>query len=441
MVLNKKYSGYVLASLILLLLPFLYLILFTHPIADDLVFGFKAKTEGLFEVSKKTYLTWNGRYSGNFFAYLFPISIDNLVLYRVVLLCCFLFFILGFKSFISSLLVKVNSVAIWAISLLGVLTYLSITTNIAEGFYWFTGVIYYQLGLSLFLFFLALVILYLRQSFFINKMVHLSVMFLIEFVTIGMNETIAIITAFICFVLLIVVLTTKKEHRLVFFSILLVSIIGLSLVVFSPGNESRMATYDGNQDLLKSFLMSFLQLARFTISFVLSFSGLFFILFTACFYPHFTPLLKKIKARYLILCFPVIVYLCIFPSYYATGILGQHRTLNVAALFFVILLTVIALKVGDGLKDRLPRKPEKMLLYYILFFFIIGNGRTVMADLFNNDAQQYSEELDKRYVVLKEKKSTSDLYKLGRQPKSIFVIDISGDSTNWVDQSYLLEYK
>lgn len=438
---DNKYNGYILAGAILLLLPFFYLIWFTHPIADDFVFGFKAKTEGLVDLVKNTYLTWNGRYSGNFFIHLFTINIDSLVFYRAFLFACFLFFILSFRAFIGSLLVGIDPRSLWAISIVGVLTYLSITANIAEGFYWYTSVVYYQLSLSFFLIFLSLIIYYLRQQVLMNKSLHLVTLFLTEFITLGMNETIAITTVFVSAVLFLSVVLKRKEHALVFGLVLLVSIIGVLLVVLSPGNENRMATYEGSQDLLTSFLMSFLQSVRFIFSFVLSFSGLFFVLFTSCFYAYFTPLLQKIKTRYLFLSFPIITFLCVFPSYYATGILGQHRTLNVAALFFIIMLAVVALKVGKGLKDRLPRKPEKMMLYFMLFFFLIGNGRSVVMDLYSGNAQQYSKELNQRYVVLKEAKSTQNLYKLSRQPKSIFIMDITGDSTNWVDQSYLLDYK
>ena len=73
MIIEKKYSPWVLLATIALLVPFFVLIFFAQPIADDLSYGYLVKTKGFFEQQVSTYLTWNGRYSGNFFIQLFPI--------------------------------------------------------------------------------------------------------------------------------------------------------------------------------------------------------------------------------------------------------------------------------------------------------------------------------------------------------------------------------
>jgi len=440
MIIERKYNVWVLFATIVLLIPFFTLVFYTHPIADDLSYGFLAKTKGLFEQQVSTYSTWNGRYSGNFFIQLFPISLDNLLFYRIILISSFFLFILSFYFFIRSILIKTEALTLWSITLLTVLTYLSIVPNVAEGFYWYTSVIYYQLSLVLVLCFLALTINYFQQRYFINKSFHLIIALFTLVVTIGVNETVAIVTPFVCLSFFVFSLLSKKEYSITLGVLAFVAIVCSCFVVFSPGNEYRLASYSGNKDIVTSLFMSILQGGRFFAKFIFSLSGLFYVLFVACFFTKLSPLIKQLKAGYLLLGFIVILFLCIFPAYYSTGILGQHRTLNVAALFFVLLLMLTGLKIGVELKDRLPRKPEKMVVYFVLFFFIFGNGRTAMLDLYLGKAQEYNNQLSKRSQIVKNTRS-SKLTKLSVQPKSLFVLDVSEDSTHWVNQAYLLDLK
>lgn len=438
MILEKKYSSWILSALILLFIPFIYLLLFTHPIADDLAFGHQAKTTDLFNQLQSTYLNWNGRYSGNFFIQLFPISIDNLLFYRLLLFISFSLFVVSFYTFIKSIFIKTKAVNLWAITLLGVLAYLSILPTLAEGFYWYTSVIYYQLSLVFSLFFSALAINFIKQQFLLHKVFHLGLTIFLLIISIGMNESVALIIPFTCTSFFVGSLITKSKNSTFLAALTIIAISCDAVVVFSPGNATRLASYSNNKDLVTSFFMSFLQMGRFLAGFIFSFSGLFYFLFVACFFPLSTTFLKPLKPHYLFIGFIAILFLSVFPAYYATGILGQHRTLNIAALFYILFITLFALKIGNKLKERLPRKPQKMIVYFILFFFIFGNGRTVVLDLISGRAEEYDEQLQQRYITLKENHSAK-MHKLNVRPKSIFVIDVETDSTHWVNQAYLLE--
>ena len=437
MILDKKYSSWILGVLILLLIPFVYLLLFTHPIADDLAFGHQAKTTDLFTQLRSTYLNWNGRYSGNFFIQLFPISIDNLLFYRLILFVSFSLFIISFYTFIKSIFIKTKAVILWSITLLGVLAYLSIIPTLAEGFYWYTSVIYYQLSLAFILFFSALAINFVKEHFLIHKTIHLGLTLFLLVISIGMNESVALIIPFICTSFFIGSLITRSKNTAFLATLTIVAISSTAIVVFSPGNETRLASYPNNKDIVISMFMSFLQMGRFLASFIFSLSGLFYFLFVACFFPLSTTILKQLKPHYLFIGFIAILFLSVFPAYYATRILGQHRTLNIAALFYILFLTIFALKIGHELKERLPRKPQKMIIYFVLFFFIFGNGRTIALDLISGRAQEYDTQLTKRTNTLKVKKSAK-INKLTANPKSLFVIDVEDDSTHWVNQAYVL---
>lgn len=440
MIINKKNTITGLILLTLLFIPFLVLFNYVHPIADDLAFVHQSQNTSIINIFKNVYSNWNGRYSGNIFVLLFPISLDNLLLYRGALIGHFLLFVLALNFFVKSVLYSVSKSKTWVVSLLGVLTYLSIAPSLSESFYWYTSAVYYQFSLILFLTLFALTINHTNQKYIVNQYFHKTVSIGLLFVLIGINESMAIITPLIFLGFVVYGHLIKTNNKWYLTLLFLIAFVLACVVVFSPGNENRISTYVNNKNIVHSLFMTILQMVRFFSSFIFSAAGLFYLLFVACFFSHKSTFVSKLNPFYLFIGFIVILFLCIFPAYYATGILGQHRTLNIAAMFYLLFLTFLGLKIGKKLEEKLPRKPIKMIFYFVLFYFVFGNGKTVFLDLYSGKINDYSEQLQKRAAIVKSKKS-ANIFPLTVTPKSIYVIDVAKDSTNWVNQAYLLPYK
>lgn len=424
--------------LLILLTPFLYLFAFAHPIADDLSFGYQAKQAPLFDVLVNSYFYSNGLYTGNLFMFLFPISLNELVYYRLFLVTCFVVFCASSFYFITTVFPSIKHLDKIIITLFFVLTVLGSTTHLSEAFYWQTSVIYYQLSLCFALCYFGLLIQYFLQSFIFNKTVHQIILVLMLILIIGMKESIALIMGFIAALLFYYSRFKTKENKMFFTIQLLVALVFISILVFAPGNNFRMAAYPNNKNFSRSFIYTILQMGRFSATWLFALSGIVFVFIVAELHQKAVPLLKKLDWRITLLVFFGILFLCIFPAYWATGILGQHRTLNIASLFFVLFIFVLAINKGKYFMKLIPFSFYKKGLFFCIVFLVAGNGFMVVLDIFSGRVKNYDKQLTERAVLITKTKSTAHLPLLTNVPKSLFVVDVQQDTSHWINKAYLL---
>lgn len=434
----QKQKLLILFLLLVLLLPFLYLFAFTHPIADDLSFGYQAKQAPLFDVLLNSYFYSNGLYSGNFFMFLFPISLNELLYYRLFLLGCFMLFCTSIFYFINTVFPTINKLDKIIISSFFVLTVLGSTTHLSEAFYWQTSVIYYQLSLTFVLFYFGLLIQYFQQPFIFNKSIHQILLVLMLILIIGMKEPIALIMGFIAVLLFYYSQFKTKENKTFFIIQLFVAIIFISILVVAPGNDFRMGVYPDNKNFSRSLLFTIMQMGRFTATWLFACSGIVFVFIVAELHQKAVPLLKKLSWKMALIVFFGILFLCIFPAYWATGILGQHRTLNVASLFFILFLLVLAINKGEYFMKLIPFSFHKKGLFFCVVFLIAGNGFMVVLDIFSGRVNSYDKQLTERANIIAKTHSTAKLPLLANVPKSLFVVDVQQDTSHWINQAYLL---
>ncbi len=434
----QKQKLLILFLLLVLLLPFLYLFAFTHPIADDLSFGYQAKQAPLFDVLLNSYFYSNGLYSGNFFMFLFPISLNELVYYRLFLVTCFVVFCASSFYFITTVFPSIKHLDKIIITLFFVLTVLGSTTHLSEAFYWQTSVIYYQLSLCFSLCYFGLLIQYFQQSFIVNKTIHQLILVLMLILIIGMKESIALIMGFIAALLFYYSQFKAKENKSFFTIQLLVAMVFISILVVAPGNDFRMGVYPDNKNFSRSLLFTIMQMGRFTATWLFACSGIVFVFIVAELHQKAVPLLKKLDWRIALLVFFGILFLCIFPAYWATGILGQHRTLNIASLFFVLFLLALAISKGEYLKQLIPFSFYKKGLFFVVIFLIAGNGFMVVLDIFSGRVSSYDKQLTERAKIITATHSIAKLPLLTNVPKSLFVVDVQQDTTHWINKAYLL---
>ena len=435
---SKNQKLLILFLLLVLLLPFLYLFAFTHPIADDLSFGYQAKQAPFFDVLVNSYFYSNGLYSGNFFMFLFPVSLNELLYYRLFLLACFMLFCTSIFYFINTVFPTINKLDKIIVSLFFVLTVLGSTTHLSEAFYWETSVIYYQLSLCFALCYFGLLIQYFQQSFIVNKTIHQLILVLMLILIIGMKESIALIMGFIAALLFYYNQFKTKENKMFFIIQFFVALIFISILVFAPGNNFRMAAYPNNKNFSRSFIYTILQMGRFSVTWLFALSGILFVFIVAEWHQKASPLLKKLNWKMALIVFFGILFLCIFPAYWATGILGQHRTLNVASLFFILFLLVLATNKGDFFMKLIPYSFHKKGLFFCVVFLVAGNGFMVVLDIFSGRVSGYDKQLTERAKIITKTHSTSELPILTNIPKSLFVVDVQQDTSHWINQAYLL---
>ena len=140
-----------------------------------------------------------------------------------------------------------------------------------------------------------------------------------------------------------------------------------------------------------------------------------------------------------------ILFLSIFPAYWGTGILGQHRTLNTACFFFVpawfLFLHSIytKIKLGEKMAGILNR-PVQVCLTVLLASSLLfsGNSLTVLMDLATGKASGYDKEMNNRYSLIMAAKKQGmkevSLSILQNKPQSLFVLDIQPGCTHWINR-------
>jgi hypothetical protein len=137
----------------------------------------------------------------------------------------------------------------------------------------------------------------------------------------------------------------------------------------------------------------------------------------------------------------------VFPAYWETGLLGQHRTVSVSYFVFLVLwfAAVTAMLSGrkipgsaDWLASTGPRWVTAAL--FILSLTTTHNGYTVAADLTYGRGAAFDREMSRRHEALdtcrRDARETCEIPRIVNKPESFFVLDVSGDPSNWINSAY-----
>lgn len=453
-VLKNKYL-FLISNLIFILLPYIYISFFTNPIADDFTYAFKGKHYEIFEILKHEYLKWNGRYSSNLFVVLNPIVFNSFICYKIVPVFAIFLTILSFFAFLSTVSEIFNKAEKITYSIILTLLFLYQMPIISEGIYWYTGFVTYHLGNILLLFLLALIFKYIKNKYLLNKYFHLLIILLLLFIIIGLNEVIMLNLVFFSFLSFYISYRNKLKNRNFFILLFAFTLIFSVLVFFAPGNSTREHLFSNNHNFVSSIVSSTIQTFRFIFDWISSLPLIiasvfyFFInkqlsdkeyFFKNSFY--LTPLLS------VILLF-ITVFICIFPAYWATGILGQQRSVNVAYFLFLILwfinLNVIFNRFMENSIVLNPKIKVLAIFLMLISFVFTKNGLSLITDIVYHKEIQYNNLMTERCRKLShfDKNSTDTIYlkKIPNPPKTLFVLDITDDSECWINKGYNIYFE
>jgi len=460
-----SYQNKLVGVLILCLLPYFLLFAYCHPSGDDFSYAILGSKQGLFPALIDEYNLWNGRYFSNVFVLKNPLIFRNswLSIYRISLLGIFLSTIISFFCFLNYFFKKVLiRRTILLITLLIILLNLFQMPVLSEGTYWYTGVVTYQLANCFTLFY------FIGLHHFSNckKGLSKTLLFILLFCSIlllaGFNEVEMLFLVALHVLIVVIQWRYKLANRTWFFGFLIASLIGFCLVYFAPGNKVREAYFIGESHRLGySVLQTFLQMLRF--SFDWTFNGVLILLSYiylsfSQFVVFFSNLLRNhffVNRWIAFITLIGVLFLAIFPAYWSTGIMGQHRTVNMAYFYFIMLwfinLTVwsdvlINTKIFGNVQIK-----KIALIVSILCIGFSNNSFTAWKDLISNDAKNFNKQLNNRYLLLDSMDKHMDKIQtipvLNIKPKSIFIYDLSNDpkyfpntcyKTYWDLNSYLI---
>jgi len=374
---------------ILLLFPFLYLSFFCWPIADDLTYAWKGQNTAFWKAIINEYKFWNGRYFSNLLVLHNPFGYGSLLLYRLVPLALIFGVIFSARHYFQSVFKNAfmsRTYSIWGIVFC--LLFLFSMPNISEGIYWYTASVSYTLG-SIFLL--------LSFSLHLRKRRFLSLFFL--FLGMGCSE--ACMLFGLVYYMYQHFFLQKKNWPL-----LIAALLFSAIVYFAPGNAIRSNLFDAKHQFFHSLLYSFAQTARFNFSFF----GISILIASLFWLYNLEKLNERSlairnsfslnwKSSWLLLLIPV--FISAFPAYWSTGILGQHRTINVACFFWIFAWFANITVWYNALKSKAFFK--KRLFAALLFVFLIPNFIVrkdhfhLACDLLENRYKMHSSIMEERW--------------------------------------------
>lgn len=449
---NKKKQYILLLLLSILLIPYLYIGFYSNPVADDFTYAFKGKNNNLFDLLIGEYLNWNGRYFSNLLVLINPASPENYFLYKLIPTLIILATLFSIFYFFKSLVKKqIANSSILIASLFLLHLYLYQMPIISEGIYWYTGAITYQVGIILIMFYFGLFnkIINNENSLFPKWFLKIGLI-IILFLAVGCNEItmLFLLTASLFLIYQIKKIQLKQSS---FIWLLLLSVVVFSIIVIAaPGNLVRGSFFTNKHQFIQTITYSTLQTFRFITNWISSLP----LILVSVFY---IPINKKLSREFLIfknsfhlthiqsiLALFIVVFLSIFPAYWSTGMMGQHRTVNIGYFLFLIFwfisLTVFYNKYKSILVSFWINKRLKiiMVLMIVLSLIFTKNGYNLYTDIKDSNQIQYNKQMNERYTIIEQASKHDTVYfgTLINTSKTLFVLDINENQNSWQNKGY-----
>ncbi|MGB0881410.1 MAG: DUF6056 family protein [Vicingaceae bacterium] len=443
-------SQILLLALIVAVIPYLYLCFFTNPSADDFGLSVQLQENNFFDLIYHNYLISNGRYISSSLSVLNPLAFNSFIGYKVVSLFVIISLFFSHYLLISQILTKSKPVVKLLVSFVLPLLFLHNLPIVSEGIYWYTGAIIYTVGLVVSLIYFAAFIKVL--SLRLHGVWSAGLTFLL-FLSCGFNEVLTLLMVFILGVITFVFYRRNLEGKKRVLLQFTLSVFFLILLMVSPGNAVRGSFYPESKQLVHSLIYSVMQVGRFGLVWVFSLPlivcSILYIklhkelcnrygIFRNSFF------LKKHESLFLLFA---IIFICVFPAYWATGILGQHRTLNVAFFFFLIFWFINLTVWINSYKNRFSINVNVnfLLLFLVVVICFTGNGLKALQDIYTGDAIAFNNESRLRFVQLRKAKEFQPkqlvLKPINAKPKCLFTYDITKNPKDWKNQAYNMYFR
>ena len=435
---NYKRNILLFFLLAIALLPYLIICFYAAPYADDFCFGWTASANIPFSQKiLNQYLHWNGRYSADVLVNFHPLVTGQIIFYQFAAFLSIIAtpFVL---LFLLRLLVVDFSFSVIA-SLLGSLFYLCYMPTITEGIYWFIGSCNYHLGNL----FLLLHFIFLMKSLATkdpSKYAFLFSAFLLVIISIGFNEVGAFLIPLFYFSVMVWRGRLKAEKQKLITALFIISFVASAFVFFSPGNFTRSNEFTERYNLLYSLFYASAQTIRFWGTWILNLPLILLSLLLVANAEKIKLRVFLFDYRILLAAIVVVVFAGSFLPYFATGMLGQHRTINYVFFFFLLLWPFFLLSLSQKylLYEKLNWLKGEFRIFSltalsICWMTISGNGKLIINDWKNDRFRKYEAAFFERQETILQNPN-GVIQPLAVIPRTFRIVDAKADTTWWVDK-------
>jgi|GEM_PF-2493917 len=452
---DKKLLFMTKAILVFMVVVYLAIAFFTHPIGDDYGMAHVVKKMGFWPAQKDWYVNWSGRFTGVAVTS-FWVMITDLSPYLYWPVPWFM--ILGtFLSF-SFLLVTLGSswfpkkMLIWG-GLALTLICMSRMPLISEGYYWLMGSTCYTLGNILVVTIIALIVRMHHTPSHGRRLLYTVLAGFLVIPATGTNEVLMMLMVIGTAPFVLLHFVTKNSKRYYLLAIFVVILIGAALVIFTPGNAVRTKNFYGHHRLLfslsSSFSYAFLFFKYWVTDAVVLTSTLLLLTFIPQISRHVVIPPERKKLWMLFPLYWLILFvIAFFPTYWAMGLNPPMRTINLIHLLFLmgwygsVIVITLLLPPKDEPMTIVPR-PLRMAANIIFVFalLVFPNFSTALTDLLFK-AYPYHQEVIQRVEDTRKSVEANREYviihPLRHRPSTLFSknFEFRDDPNHWVNYDW-----
>jgi hypothetical protein len=416
------------------ILFFLILTKYNFPSADDFCNTNLSKKNGIIEMTKWWYFNWSGRYFSNFLASANPLILGNLILYNIVPIALVFVTIILIYYFFNLILVnnKIDKLLLTSI------TYILILFNkptISEGYFWYTSSITYEFA-NLMLIFLAIVIIKYNE---LKDVKYFFIAIITIFIIVGSNETSMLLIDFFLIIYSINNFKLKSSKNI----LIICSLIFSLFVILAPGNEIRSSYFELKNDLKKSTIQSIVFIRDNLVNWIL-FPTL--IITTVSLFIKFKVKIILNNFMYLFLLL-AIMFIGIFPGFWAMGLIAPDRSINVIHFIFTIIYIIFLINLIELTRFKLDKNLIKLYFVFLsiisisVFFSKENNIKIILSDLISGRAKKYYTQLKNREFYIKNSGEKNIKFKKMKfLAKSIYVTDLDSNYLDWKNKCFCEYY-
>ncbi len=420
---------------------------YVHPFADDWSYTVAGMESPLFQRLVQEHRSWNGRWFSNILVLNNPMVLgldQGLFIYRLVpvflMALTFMGVLLLWRELFLTSAARAQGIVAAALFLV---LYIQLMPDLSEGIYWYTGAVSYQLPTALLFLLLASWSRYVRENRVAVRRWLLLANALLTAVIAGCSETHMVLTVLLYVGLLAWKWRSSMEVRNVLWIFFLLA-VGLGLFMYlAPGNAVRAANFPERGRPLHTLLYATLHTGRFLLTWSLS-PALLAASLVWLFFVRRSGITvgKGISPVMVLLATGSVIFLLMALPFWATGILGQHRTVNVAcSLFlpgwFLFLATVAPHPYLDRVVAFVTATARQRLVWAVLFaaVFFTGNGYRAGADLVDGRLAHYDQGVRMRYEAIQAAVASGEkelhLEAIDPMPRSLRILDAGPNPGHW----------
>jgi hypothetical protein len=439
--------------LVLGLCRYVWLAAYMHPYADDLTYAYTAYQQPLAERLVNEYHHWNGRLASNILVLRGPLvwgQAQAFALYR----CVPVILILGM---VGAWLVLLRTAELtflprdltFTAALLLTTLWLHTLPDLTEGLYWYTGALTYTLPHLLLLLLIAAALRLQHAATAVSRVGWYVCIALLGIWVIWSNE-VHLVLLVLAAPLLLKVARRTTDHRITGAVLVLLIMFGAAVCsVLAPGNAARAGLFEGGGQLLHTAGWTVLQTGRFVVTWSLS-PGLLLATVLGVVWlrgqkPEHIPLVP-FRWYFVAAAMLGVVVVCVALPYWATGMLGQHRTVNVAWSLYLPLWCIFIVAL-----EQQVLQPQGVVVPYsgpvrrwltvalVLALVAGGNDGRVAHDLLTGAAAQNDRAWNERYTTIrsaaKAGMSELQLSPLSQRTAALHIMELNTDPEHWTNKA------